>query len=74
YQISSFYYTDADGSENENGDYAFFPVVGETEKSGAAVRGGIITKDSAQSETAYYYVTSESEGLTVSADSAAATE
>ncbi|MCD8159361.1 MAG: hypothetical protein LUD77_10900, partial [Clostridiales bacterium] len=74
YQISSFYYTDADGSEEENGDYAFFLVVGETEKSGAAVRGGIITKDSAQSETVYYYVTSESEGLTVSADSAAATE
>ncbi|MCD8214666.1 MAG: hypothetical protein LUC97_03330 [Clostridiales bacterium] len=57
YQISEYYYSDT--AEQ----YAFFPVTGESEKSGA-VRGEISTFDS--SETERYYVTA-AESYTITA-------
>lgn len=62
YQLENYYYYD------EAEQYAFFPVSGETSKTSQRVRGVAGTKESADGEEVVYYVTSGSDGLTISAE------
>ncbi|MCD7854538.1 MAG: hypothetical protein LUG66_02850 [Clostridiales bacterium] len=68
YTLNNYYYIDDSGVETDSSNSAYFPVLGESEKTDASVRGAVVTKETADSTDVLYFVTSATTGLTINAE------
>ncbi|MCD8238887.1 MAG: hypothetical protein LUC92_06120 [Clostridiales bacterium] len=68
YTLNNYYYIDENGVEADSSNSAYFPVLGESEKTTETVRGAVVTKETADSTDVLYFVTSATTGLTINAE------